>query len=289
MLTLQIQRYEFSARSPLRFHRLIPSVTLRGAFGYALAQVLARDSGVEDLSSQVMLYKHLFKPENDGNYPQVQNQDVARHYQMRGWYSRPDHCSFLLDLTLFGRGGECARLFHYVMEVMANMGVGGNRQECQCLLVSSREVQPQAPAYDGGDLAVQFVTPCNRLSYRRQCFEKEVPFAPLILRLAARLRELDALYGDGTLDIGLDWRELEERALQVGHLKVTGGRMAAERMSTRSLHVQRIGGFVGEMRYRGDFQPFLPLLAYLPYVNVGHFNEGGCGWCRMQFVKEEER
>ncbi len=284
MFSLHIQRYELSAKEPLQLHRVIPTVTLRGAFGYALAQVLARGSGVESLLEQVALYKRLFKPENDGSNPLVQNRDVARHFQMRGVYTRPDQCSFLLDLTLFGKGKECGAFFRQVMEVMCLMGVGADRQECHCLLVSEREVDPSLPEYDGGDLAVQFVTPCNRLTYHRQCFQEEVPFPALLMRLASHVSELDALYGDGVFGGQLDWHGLEEAALRVGHLRVAGGHFSAERWSTRSLHVQRLGGFMGEMRYRGDFRPFLPVLAYLPYVNVGHFNEGGCGWCRMKFV-----
>ena len=38
-------------------HHELPSITIRGAFGYALAQVIARQAGIPELEDQVALYK----------------------------------------------------------------------------------------------------------------------------------------------------------------------------------------------------------------------------------------
>ena len=283
MFTVQRLRYELSAAEPLRLMRTLPTATIRGAFGYALAQVLGRD-GLLDEQEQDGLYQHLFKPENANDTP-IQHRYLARHYQLRGYFSRPDMRSFVLDLYLFGRAEECAPIFKQVVETMCQMGLGKNHQTCQCRLLSVQKAPPPVPEYHGDeDLAVQFVTPANRITFHGEKFTTEIPFLPLFNRLAWRVAELDTLYGDGTIKPTLDIPALQATAATIGHLKVAGGVVEAQRTSTRTTQVQYLDGFVGEMRYRGDFTPFLPILAYLPYVNVGHFNEGGCGWCRMKFV-----
>ena len=169
------------------------------------------------------------------------------------------------------------------------MGLGKHHQVCQCKLLSIQKTAARAPAYTGTeDLAVQFVTPANRITFHKTKFTEEIPFLPMFARLASRVAELDTLYGDGTIQPQLDIPALQAAAAAVGHLRVAGGFVAAQRTSTRTAQVKYLDGFAGEMRYRGNFTPFLPILAYLPYVNIGHFNEGGCGWCRMKFVPPDQ-
>ncbi|MBR4518257.1 MAG: CRISPR system precrRNA processing endoribonuclease RAMP protein Cas6, partial [Victivallales bacterium] len=169
------------------------------------------------------------------------------------------------------------------------MGLGKRHQVCQCKLLSVKKVTPPTPAYAGNeDLAVQFVTPANRITFHGTKFTEEIPFLPMFNRLTWRVAELDTLYGDDTIKPQLDIPALQEAAATIGHRRVSGGFVAAQRTSTRTAQVQYLDGFVGEMRYRGNFTPFLPILAYLPYVNVGHFNEGGCGWCQMKFVPPDQ-
>ena len=67
----------------------------------------------------------------------------------------------------------------------------------------------------------------------------------------------------------------------------SGGVWQAKRISGRTGQEMFLTGFVGAMRYQGDFRPFLEPLRYLPYVNLGRFNVFGCGWCTIQFLDNQ--
>jgi len=51
---------------------------------------------------------------------------------------------------------------------------------------------------------------------------------------------------------------------------------------TRRGETQDLSGFVGEVIYRGDIEPFLPLLLLGEYVHVGKNAAFGNGWYRLE-------
>ncbi len=273
--------YEFSSPHGLSLHARIPTITFRGAFGYALAQVIARYTNISTLEDQVALYRRIFMPSNEGD--ESRNQDLARPFVMRGYYSRPDNRSFILELLLFGIAGQYESFFDTVMDVMARMRIGKQQSKCYFLKVGSEEV-PMPDPEPSSDLAVEFLTPCVRLKHQGRVYRDEIPFQVLMPRLVDRVMELDALYGDGSL--GKDGQAVEWKRLSsaVASVKLSGDIYHSLRTSGRTGQQMRLDGFVGEMQYTGDFTPFREVLRYLPWVNLGHFNVFGCGWCRMNYI-----
>lgn len=282
MFDIKILYYEFSSSQDLGLHRDIPTITFRGAFGYALAQVIARESCVPGLESQVSLYRRFFMPQNNGEYAS-RNRELARPFVIRGFYNRPDRHSFLLEVLLFGQSIEHERFFDRVVEVMSYMGIGKQKRVCHFEKLNSLTVElPELKATDR--LAVYFMTPCSRMKQGGRLYEDEIPFHVLIPRLVDRVLELDNLYGDGTLGEEWDIGGMKRGSRLVAGTVESGGKYMAKRTSGRTGQEMSLNGFLGKMVYEGDFLPYLEPLRYLPYVNIGRFNVFGCGWCTLKFV-----
>jgi CRISPR/Cas system endoribonuclease Cas6 (RAMP superfamily) len=49
-----------------------------------------------------------------------------------------------------------------------------------------------------------------------------------------------------------------------------------------------LSGFVGEVTYRGEFEPFLPLLLLGEYLHVGKNVAFGNGWYRIEKSGQQE-
>ncbi len=273
--------YEFSSPHGLSLHARIPTITFRGAFGYALAQVIARYANISTLEDQVAIYRHIFMPSNEGN--ESRNQDLARPFVMRGYYSRPDNRSFILELLLFGSAGKYESFFDTVVEVMARMRIGKLQSKCYFLKVGSEDVQ-MTDLEPGPDLVVEYLTPCVRLKHQGKIYWDEIPFQVLLPRLVDRVMELDTLYGDGSFGKDGQAVEWKRQSTAIASIKLSGGTYHSMRTSGRTGQQMRLDGFVGEMQYTGDFSPFREVLRYLPWVNIGHFNVFGCGWCRMYYL-----
>ena len=99
-LRIKQLRYEFSYPGKIVLHPVVPTITLRGAFGYALAQVIARNAHIPVIADQVELYRRIFMPINNVGAYSSRNLDLARPFVLRGFYSRADKRSFILEVNL---------------------------------------------------------------------------------------------------------------------------------------------------------------------------------------------
>ena len=283
-LAIKQLRYEFSYPGEIALHKDLPVITFRGAFGYALAQVIAREMHVPEFSDQVELYKKIFSPCNDGVY-KSRNQDLARPFVLRGFFSRPDHRSFILDVQLFGQTVKLEAFFDKVIEVISFMGVGRNNRVCKMEKIFAKELVIADPEPDDF-LQVRFITPCIRMKSHGTLFFEEIPFYTLFARLADRLRELDNLYGNSnSFTDDVEIANLKMLAKDVLAKRLKGGYYKTSRTSGRSGQTMNMEGFWGTMAYYGDFVPYRRYLKYLPYINLGRFNVFGCGWCEMKYLR----
>ena len=287
MLNIRQIRYEMTADVPLRLHHDVPTITFRGAFGYALAQVIARRSGIVQLREQVKLYKRVFMPQNQGSAP-LRDEELSRPFVMRGFFSRPDRRSFILDLLLFGTAAKEESFFDEVVKTMGRMRIGPEHLRCEVQKIAAVDIVPEAPETPPAFLRAEFITPCSRLKSEGRVFRDEIPFFALFARLVDRVDSLHVLYGGGRPAADHDTAvALKRLAREIPWRKLDGGAFQVTRTSGRTADVIRMDGFVGAMLYCGDFTPFLPYLKYLPFINVGRFNVFGCGWCEMEFLNEE--
>lgn len=285
-LTIRQLIYEFQCDEPLSLHYDLPTITIRGAFGYALAQVIADQTPILELNEQLRLFQAIFAPKNP-NAADGFDQDQTRPFVLRGHFSRPDRRAFQVEAFLFGVAADCEPLFDLVFDTMAQLGLGKYGQPCTLAKLSSRPVT--MPDLEPKPfLTVTFRTPCARLKFHGSVFRDELPFAPLAARLIDRLEELNRLYGDAIpfndfADIG----DLKRRATQIPWKRLSGGCYHINRVSGRTGNYLKMDGFLGTMEYQGDFAPFLPYLRYLPYIHLGRFNVFGCGSCDLAFSDTE--
>ena len=282
MFRIKTLYYEFSSPKVLALHDTIPTITFRGAFGYALAQVIAREACVPGLESQVELYRKFFMPENDGEI-NSRNHDLARPFELRGFYSRDDKRSFILEVQLFGKAIEHEQLFDRVIEVISYMGIGKQHQVCHFEKLRTFEIEPKE-LVPTPYLMVYYLTPCVRLKSVGKIYSDFIPFHVLFSRLLDRLTELDNLYGDGSIKQEWDIGEMKRSSRLIAGEAEACLISRTTRTSGRTRQEMHLKGFQGEMLYEGDFSAFLEPLKYLPHVNIGRFNVFGCGWCSLQFI-----
>ncbi len=284
MFNIKILHYEFASADDLGLHAELPTITFRGAFGYALAQVIAREVCIPRMHSRVELYKRVFMPTNEAGSKHSRNQDLARPFVLRGFYSRPDKKSFILEVILFGIATEHEAFFDRVVEVMSYMGIGKNKRICHFEKLDSYEVELSDPEPTGG-LLVNFLSPCCRMKSGGRIYEDFIPFNVLLPRLLDRVVELDNLYGSGSFEKDWDLHALKQQADFVAAELIEGGIYNVHRTSGRSGQEMSLKGFVGKILYSGDLSFFREVLRYLPWINIGRFNVFGCGWCQTQYIK----
>jgi hypothetical protein len=152
-------------------------------------------------------------------------------------------------------------------------------------VLTGRQIIARAPAgvaeSAGNDglraLAITFQT-MTRLKHEAG-YARHPEFHILVRSLLRRVSNL--LYFHGGIDLGVDFRDLIARASQVS-LTHDGTRWQDwTRYSSRQGAAMDLGGFVGEARYAGELDGFLPLLLLGEYVHVGKNATFGLGRMRV--------
>lgn len=276
----------------MELHRDIPTITIRGAFGYSLAQILEADTTIVSNSEKVALFKKIFKPENESG--EAVNSDTARPYVLRGWFSRPDRKSFILELCLFGEASSAEALFDKTIENLCRMGLGRNCASCRSFKLMSDKIDPYFPICD--QIVVDFISPTRisktvRLddgSIRKLWLNEDIPFSALFARLVNRYDELLALYSKSKTRLPQEHiSELKRKSFEISSEKLEGGRFKSSRRSGRTGEELTLDGFVGKMLYSGNFSDFADILRYLPWVHVGKATALGCGWTTIECMNVE--
>ncbi|MEI6421134.1 MAG: CRISPR system precrRNA processing endoribonuclease RAMP protein Cas6 [Lentisphaerota bacterium] len=283
MIDLKQIRYEISASYPIELHRDLPTVTMRGAFGYSLAQILEREASIKSMDDKAKIFREVFKPENTEGT--IRNSDPARPYVMRGGFARPDRKSFILEIVIFGKACQLEPLFDKVVENMSEMGLGRANTICNAKKLSSDKINPVFPETDR--IVVDFITPA-RLKHDNMWMNDEIPFDVLFARLANRFNEIMVLYcEDGKCLPYEQANELKNLSRGIFSEKIEGGRFNSGRRSTRTGDEIRLDGFVGKMLYAGDYSRLGEILKYLPWIHVGKSAVLGCGWTTVNCMMLE--
>lgn len=119
---------------------------------------------------------------------------------------------------------------------------------------------------------VEFLTPTDLKGV------EGVEFGGLFARLRDRVSTLRMLYGAGAL--GIDFREMGQRAQAVRAVRVEVKEVQRNRVSRSSGQRHSIGGFVGEAEYEGELAEFLPYLEAGYWTGVGRHTVWGNGEIR---------
>jgi len=288
MLRLLRVAYELSADQPLPLHRTMPTSTIRGALGYALAQVIGREESLRTFSDRLRIFREIFSPLAEGGSPQANlgRHQPARPYVLRGGYTRPDRRAFMVELTLMGQASQCTGMLDEAMDVVGIMGLGYPEQTpCRVRKCCAETIEPEFPAEPPPEMIIEFCTPTRLTGGDTRLWGDGIPFSILLARGLDRLRDLAIHYGEGwPLTVESDIA-LKEASREIISTRIAGGYTETRRRSGRTRQEISMSGFIGRMHYHGKLAPFCDILAFLPWIHVGRGTVYGCG--RIEYLFPE--
>jgi len=302
--SLAAYRFFFEALEPVRFPAGSAGNAFRGAFGHILRRIACRDDcpGAKSCARRLeCAYARLFEPvclEGPSGLADAPRPFVIRASGLDGRnYDSGE--TFWIDVHVFDLRQPVIPYLTAAMAALAEEGIGAARGRVRLGRVHSLDERgdPAACLYRDGcwldespappimvsldpchpagaqALTVQFLTPTELKNQGRVL--AGAPFAVVFARARDRVSTLRALYGDGPLDI--DFRGMAQRAAAVETLASQLQWVRAERRSSRTGQVHPLGGFVGEVRYRGLLGEFLPFLEAARWTGIGRQTVWGKG------------
>jgi len=126
------------------------------------------------------------------------------------------------------------------------------------------------------ELTLQFVTP-TALKHEGRLLRKEAPFAVVWGRLRDRLSALRLLYGEGAFAAD-SFAELNQMAAEnVEAIKQDLRWIETRRRSSRTGQTHPLEGFIGEVTYAGNLDPFVPWIHAGFWAGIGSHAVWGFG------------
>ncbi|PXF54184.1 MAG: hypothetical protein C4B58_16100, partial [Deltaproteobacteria bacterium] len=231
--------------------------------------------------------------------PSVKNQTT---------YKKGEDISF--GLTLIGRATDYLPYFIYALDELGRIGIGKGRGKYELRRVlEENPLKDEAPIsqeqgnrrviYRGEDkmlaqlnrpirwsdiltlssplaeMRFSFITP-TRIKYKNS-LTKDLEFHVLFRNLLRRISLLSYFHCDHRLD-DQGFKDLIEQAHKVQTVKRALCWHDWERYSNRQETRMKMGGFMGEITYEGNFAPFLPYirLGESPRISREHVGKLAC-------------
>jgi CRISPR-associated endoribonuclease Cas6 len=306
-------RFYLSPQTPLELPPFNKGATIRGGFGTAFRRLVCVDLRLDCAVCELHYacpYTKVFNPFVSPDAERLsKNQNIPRPFvvkpplttQTRYLPGEP----LRFEFVAVGEAINYLPYFIVAFRELAEGGFGLNR--ARCTLSSIEALTPQGKAttiYESTDgivrpprehltwsmlaehavtlkglreITIQFLTPTT---LKAEGAVVTVPqFHHLIKRLRDRANALAYFYGGEALD--LDFKAFGQHAEQVKAVE-TSSRWLERSRRTRQGEQQNLSGFVGEVTYRGDLEPFIPLLLLGEYIHVGKNAAFGNGWYRLQ-------
>jgi hypothetical protein len=297
-------RFEFTARQSLFFPSAQAANILRGALGVIFQRIACVPECQDARTCRTRLscpYARVFAPVADGHGPSGLSDSprpfVFRARHLDGRTIQPGE-PFHFDLNVFSLDRDVLGYFVLTFATLAREGLGPRRGKADLQRVLRLAVAgiPEQVLYEGTaqlmaasvepaslelvpaasaprKIRVEFLTPTELKHEHRVASRPEFPI--LFGRIRDRISTLRRLYGDGPLEI--DFQGSGIRAAAVCMTRCEGGRVEADRRSTRTGQSHSIGGFVGVAEYEGDLAEFLPYLEAGRWTGVGRQSVWGKG------------
>ncbi|MDQ1328840.1 MAG: system precrRNA processing endoribonuclease protein Cas6 [Candidatus Poribacteria bacterium] len=287
---------------------------LRGLFGHIFKDVVCskeqKDCGIcEDKNGCVYLY--LFETpatQSDSKFPKYS--DVPRPYVIdlcdtsQRVFSKGD--LFQFGLVLIGKAIECLPYFIFGFDELGRKGLGTEKvkfdlqevcgfdfdqnQWVQIYDPKIRILSDNLPTINADrlpynlkeTLSLEFLTP-TRIKYR-ESYITNMEFHVMIRNLLRRISMLMLYHCDSALDIEIN--ELIEKSKTVDVLRWDLRWHDWTRYSSRQKELMKLGGFIGSVTYKGDFEKFMPFIALGEQIHIGKSTTFGLG--KYRICKEGE-
>lgn len=301
---------------------LLPSYkgsTLRGGFGHAFRRIvcLTKDKDcAECILKQQCAYSYIFEtplPPNSGimrKYPKVPHPFVLiPPLEKDRTYEKGENIDF--GLTLIGKAIDYLPYFIFTFEEFGKIGIGkgkgkfvlgevysldSNGDEVLIYEKTQRKllnlfhtIYPFKEENNDrvtDQMRIAFLTPV-RVKYQGN-FGVKMDFHILFRNLIRRISTL-AYFHCGENQSGIDFNNLIDKAKNVKTEKSNLKWFDWERYSARQQAKMNMGGFVGDIDYKGDFSVFLPWLKVGELVNVGKGTSFGLGKYQLDNVEAKKK
>lgn len=293
-------RFGITALEPL----ILPSYkgsTLRGGFGFAFRRVVCaiKDKECPDcLLKEKCVYSYVFETPPPSDTKIMRKYRAAPHPfviepppEKRRGFKPGDELQF--GLTLIGRAVDYLPYFIYTFDELGKSGIGKGKAKYELRDVSCNgktiydsgtktlksfqtssldlnieNVITRSPDKNRDDVAISlsFLTP-TRILYNSH-LTLDLEFHILIRNLLRRLSLLFYFHCNGDPS-GWDFKGIIERAKDVKVKKRDLKWYEWQRYSGRQEIRLKMGGFVGDITFEGDIEPFIPLIKAGEVLHVG--------------------
>lgn len=287
--------------------------TLRGAFGHAFKKVVCVNR--EKICNSCLLkgkcvYSYVFETPPPSDTSKMRKYPFAPHpfvitppLEEKRTYEQNE--TFCFELILIGKSIDFLPYFIYTFDELGRIGIGRGKGRYNLENVGQRskvkgeEIRDEETilVYSGKDkilrsnfkvlkvddissfnlspatLHLVFVTP-TRLKFDGR-LSPSLEFHILIRNLLRRISLLSYFHCDH--EVHLDFKGLIEKSSEIKVKKSDLKWFDWERYSNRQETKMKMGGLVGSITFKGDFEPFLPLLSLGEYIHVGKGTSFGLG------------
>ncbi len=314
----RVARYRFTLEclSPIEF-RTFAGSTLRGAFGSVFRRLvcITRAPICEGcLLRHQCAYGYVFETAPPPHSQRLRQYDtVPRPYVFDApagdslAFAEGEHLEF--GLTLVGRAVDYLPYFVFTAQRLEESGLGAGRQEgkgrfrllhveaeraggewvpvfqaeegldmLRVPQITGRDLLERAQTLPPKRVHLRFVSP-TRLRFEGKLTD-EVEFHHLVRAMLHRISGL--LYFHCGAEPDWDFSGLIAQAQQVRTVRQRIQWLEQDRYSRRQKRRVHMGGFVGDMTFEGNLQPFLPLLVATEYVHLGKGTVMGLGKIRVE-------
>jgi CRISPR-associated endoribonuclease Cas6 len=311
-------RFHLTPLEPLEMPVGNKGSTIRGGFGTVFRRLVCIDLRLECAACELRYtcpYTKVFNPFIPPEAERLsKNQNIPRPFVIKPPLETKTRYlpgePLVFDFVVVGEAIDYLPYFIVAFRELAEGGFGVNRARCALSSIAAfapdgkisaiydgkegivrppqenlswRTLTAQAVAFTGlQELTVHFLTPTTLKAEGKVVAVPQ--FHHLIKRLRDRINALAYFYCGEPL--GLDFKELGQQAERIKEVAVKS-RWIDRSRRTRKGVTQDLSGFVGEVTYRGEVEPFLPLLLLGEYVHVGKNAAFGNGWYRLERPNHE--
>jgi CRISPR-associated endoribonuclease Cas6 len=295
---------------------LYPANTFRGGLGYVLKDMLCEKGRKECVkqcqNSSDCSYAQLFeqipgvKDQNGEYIPYIRPYLIQTGRNLKRVYRKGETYTFFIHLF-----GDWVSKFHYFIAALKTLGeIGFGKQKENFRLtrvlseknhwiknvvydgkqdvikhspleVTYEEIKQQVSGINAEELKLNFFSP-TYIQIEGQSVE-DFHFHEMIDNMIRKYRSL-MLFHHHVETNKEDFEDLLEAAIDVEKISSSVSWKSYDRYSTRQQRDIFLNGVIGEMKFKGDVTPFLPILFLGSYIHLGKNSAFGLGQYKILIV-----
>ncbi len=278
---------------------------LRGGFGYTFKDIVCHDRDRDCKTCELVsrcIYSYIFETSvNINNITFPGYTDIPRPFVIEPDYNQENHFTrdktFKFDLVIIGKAIEHFPYFIFCFYNLGRRGIGNKRfkfsleevygydfrkklwfliydNEKRILTDDLSVITADQLSYEcNHNLKLNFLTP-TRIKYRGS-YIANMEFHIMIRNLLRRIFMMSLFHCDFEPKIDFTGLINEAKKVDVYHWEIKWHDW--ERFSTRKDAKMKLGGFIGSVIYRGNFENFMPFIALGEQIHIGKNTTFGLG------------